>query len=79
MENTSTDDGATRRRGDNITMPVLPKFILTKFTIKSEVIGVYNTLEDAKMIKDRCKMVEDNGIKYEIFEVIKDATVNNSR
>lgn len=54
-------------------MPVLPKFIVTKFTIKSEVVGVYNALEDAKMIKDRCKAHEDNGIKYEIFEVIKDA------
>ena len=55
-------------------MAVLPKFILTKFIIKSEVVGVYDTLDNAEMIRDMCKKHEENGINYEIFEVVKDAT-----
>lgn len=53
-------------------MPVLPKFILTKFTLKSETVGVYNTLEEAKEIKFRLRMLSEAGVDYSIFEVVND-------
>ena len=59
-------------------MPVLPKFIVTKFTIKSEVVGVYDTLENAEVTRKLCKRQAENGISYKIFEVVKDATVNST-
>ena len=54
-------------------MPVLPKFILTKFTLKSETVGVYNTLEDAKKMKSSMRMLGEVGVDYSIFEVVNES------
>lgn len=53
-------------------MPDPPKFILAKFRIKPEVVGVYDRLEDAEIIRSRCLYLEENGVKYTVYSVVNE-------
>lgn len=57
-------------------MPILPKFIVTKFTIESEVVGICNTKEEAESVKSMVKAREPNGAIYQVFEATSEGVTD---